>query len=136
MPRMFGVKTSRGSVFPAECVKICRRTFTVHEISLKSLISASGQLYKKKLTPEHMNEMLKFATQKPDERLRKLTAAVSGDVRLTTLTPYLELVEIYWGDISFLILQLLGYKAPYMRMANMEVDPEPIQIPGMASLTI
>ena len=62
-PTIFTVRLSETAVVPAEICHI-----------------APGQLYKKKLTPEDQEEFLKFAQQRPGERLRDIKSAVNGPV--------------------------------------------------------
>ncbi|EIN05853.1 Piwi-domain-containing protein [Punctularia strigosozonata HHB-11173 SS5] len=63
-----------------------------------------GQLYQKKLPAELMKDVLAFATQRPETRLDNIVNAVKSD--------------------------FLGYQGAYMRMTQMEVDPQPLKIRG------
>ncbi|KZT69027.1 Piwi-domain-containing protein [Daedalea quercina L-15889] len=64
-PRIFGVRIGRDAVIPAELCRVL-----------------PGQLYRKKIPPEMGADFLKFATQKPDARLKAIEDAVSGKDQL------------------------------------------------------
>lgn len=63
LPRVFGVRIGRDAIIPAELCEV-----------------VPGQLYKKKIPADMGATFLKFATQKPDVRLRLIQDAVSGRV--------------------------------------------------------
>ncbi|KAI0934439.1 hypothetical protein AcV5_006280 [Taiwanofungus camphoratus] len=89
-PEIFGVRLSKTAVFPAE---VC--------------VVVPGQLYKKKLSPDDTTTFLRFATQKPEERLRLIRESVAGHN------------------------QIFDYhKSDFMQDAGMVVNPQPIQIRG------
>ena len=64
-----GVRLGRSAIIPAEFCRI-----------------VPGQLFKKKIPPQLQAEFLKFATQRPDQRLRAIQKAVGGNVRDTVNT--------------------------------------------------
>lgn len=59
-----GVRLGRSAVIPAELCRI-----------------VPGQLFKKKIPAHLQPDFLKFATQRPDQRLRAIQTAVGGNVR-------------------------------------------------------
>ena len=62
-PNIFGVRIGRDAVIPAELCEV-----------------VPGQLYKKKIPADMSATFVKFATQRPDARLRSIQDAVSGKV--------------------------------------------------------
>ncbi|KAI0950267.1 hypothetical protein AcV7_008788 [Taiwanofungus camphoratus] len=74
---------------------------------LKNGINTTVERYQKRLSPEDTRTFLRFATQKPSERIRLIKDGVSGPN------------------------QVLGYeKSDFMKEAGMVVSSEPIQIQG------
>ncbi|KAI0374754.1 Piwi-domain-containing protein [Pilatotrama ljubarskyi] len=90
-PTIVGVRRGRSAIIPAEFCEV-----------------VPGQVYRKKLLPKCQTEFLNFAKQKPQERLRDIQNAVSGQN------------------------QLLDYAtSDFMREAGMKVNTHPMSISGV-----
>ncbi|OBZ75793.1 Protein argonaute-1 [Grifola frondosa] len=90
-PELFGIRSGKDSVFPAELCTV-----------------VPGQAYKKKLPPELQDTLVKFATQRPSDRLQQIKDAV--------------------GDSS---KQIFDYKnSDFMREAGISVSVNPVEISG------
>ncbi|EJF65736.1 Piwi-domain-containing protein [Dichomitus squalens LYAD-421 SS1] len=87
-----GVRLGRSAIIPAELCKI-----------------VPGQLFKRKVPAHLQPDFLKFATQRPDQRLRAIRAAVGGN-------PSEQQFDYANSD--------------FLREAGMTVDVEPISLPS------
>ncbi|ETW76417.1 hypothetical protein HETIRDRAFT_480543 [Heterobasidion irregulare TC 32-1] len=106
-PMLFGVKINSTAVIPAEFCQIVK-----------------GQIYKKKVPPELMKQVLDFAVKPPTERLNNILDGVRGRVSDPIFDTFELLVFNVFG-------QFLNYsQSDFIGRIGMQIDEAPMMIQG------
>ena len=104
---LFGVKINSTAVIPAEFCQIVK-----------------GQIYKKKVPPELMKQVLDFAVKPPTERLNNVLDGVRGRVSDPIFVTFELLMFNVFG-------QFLNYsQSDFIGRIGMQIDEAPMMIQG------